>query len=115
MANKMTPGSNLRWESMRMILPEQRELWLKHQKDQKKAKKPLLDEQQWQEFEWLLGEAMRENEKLTFTYWKDGYFYDVTGFCHYVNMNQKQFHVKSEDEVLYIKFDSISDISRAAH
>ncbi|SFQ38776.1 YolD-like family protein [Salibacterium halotolerans] len=77
MANKLTPGSNMRWESMRMILPEWREQWLRHQQEQKKSKKPVLDEQQWEEFEWILNEAMRKNAELVFTYWEDGYFYNV--------------------------------------
>ncbi|MDQ0299619.1 REP element-mobilizing transposase RayT [Salibacterium salarium] len=114
MANKLTPGSNMRWESMRMILPEHREQWLKHQEKAKKSKKPVLDEQQWEEFEWLLSEAIQEKEELKFTYWEDGYFYDVIGYCHYINTKQKQFHIKNdEDEVNFISFDQIIDIKRA--
>ncbi|SFP12170.1 YolD-like family protein [Salibacterium halotolerans] len=114
MANKLTPGSNMRWESMRMILPEWRDAWLQHQKEQKKVKKPVLDEQQWEEFEWLLNEAMKENAELVFTYWKDGFFYDVAGWCHHVNTSQQQFHIKdSEDDVHYVPFDQLTDIKRA--
>ncbi|WP_051302782.1 YolD-like family protein [Salibacterium aidingense] len=107
MANKLTPGSNLKWESMRMILPEQREMWLEHQEKQRRVKKPVLDEQQWEEFEWLLAEAMKENAELVFTYWAD----DAVGWCHYVNTDQKQFHVKdNEKDVHFISFDLITNI-----
>lgn len=32
--NKLTPGSNMRWESSRMVLPEHREALLQHKGDQ---------------------------------------------------------------------------------
>ncbi|SDJ06150.1 YolD-like family protein [Alteribacillus bidgolensis] len=44
MANKLTPESNLRWESTRWVLPEHREMWLNRQEKAKRIRKPTLDE-----------------------------------------------------------------------
>ncbi|MFB5664317.1 YolD-like family protein [Alteribacillus sp. HJP-4] len=109
--NKLTPDSNLRWESMRMILPEHREQWLEHQYNQKKQKKPELDPQRWEELEWLLAEAMHNNKTLQFTYWENGFFHSVTGKCHYINHVQKQFHLIKDEEVYYLAFDNLADIT----
>lgn len=111
--NKLTPGSNLRWESSRMILPEHREQWLQHQNEQTKQKKPELDPQRWEEFEWLLGDAMRKDDTLRFTYWQDGLFFEIIGKCHYINHTQKQFHVTTEDDIQYLRFEDLADLALA--
>lgn len=109
--NKLTPGSNLRWESMRMILPEHREMWLKHREGMNKVEKPELDEQRWEEFEQTIREAMEYDSFLEFTYWQDGQFYELVGTCEYVNLDQKQFHIIDTDEdIQYLKFDKTLNI-----
>ncbi|WP_081833872.1 YolD-like family protein [Geomicrobium sp. JCM 19055] len=109
--NKLTAGSNMRWESMRMILPEQREEWLKHQHDNKKVKQPVLDEQQWEDFGRIVAECMEYKHLIRFEYWDDGFFYEVIGECHHINGDQKQFHIlDTEDEIHYLKFEIISNI-----
>ncbi|MBB6450243.1 hypothetical protein HNR44_002226 [Geomicrobium halophilum] len=109
--NKMTPGSNLRWEYMRMILPEHREMWLKYRKSMEEVNKPELDEQRWEEFERTINEAMEFGSPLEFTYWNDGHFYEVVGTCKYVNVDQKQFHLIDVDgDIHYLKFDKIVNI-----
>ncbi|WP_051302737.1 YolD-like family protein [Salibacterium aidingense] len=108
--NKLTPGSNMRWESSRMILPEHREQWLKHQEKQERVKKPELDPQRWEELEWLLGDAMRRHHLLRFTYWKEGFFYEIIGTCHYINHEQQQFHLQTKDGVQYLHFKDLVNI-----
>ncbi|QQK74849.1 YolD-like family protein [Salicibibacter cibarius] len=106
--NKLTPGSNLRWESSRMILPEHREQWLKHQQETRKAKKPMLDEQRWLEFEFVISEAMASNEPVKFIYWENGEFFDLIGHCHYINTDQQQFHIVcTQSDIHYLKFEKV--------
>ncbi|SDH89355.1 YolD-like protein [Alteribacillus persepolensis] len=109
--NKLTPGSNLRWESSRMILPEHREKWLNHQKQQAKQKKPEMDPQRWEELEWMLGDAMRNDAVLCFTYWRDGFFHKIIGRCSYINHVQKQFHLATGDGTVYLRFEDLADIA----
>ncbi|AXF54641.1 YolD-like family protein [Salicibibacter kimchii] len=109
--NKLTPGSNMRWESMRMILPEHRERWLQHRESMKKVEKPVLDEQKWEEIERTINEAMEYGSLLEFTYWEDGFFYSIVGVCERVNVEQKQFHIiDGEDDIHYLKFDVVTNI-----
>ncbi|AXF56756.1 YolD-like family protein [Salicibibacter kimchii] len=78
--NKLTPGSNMRWESLRVILPEHRERWLQHREGMKKVEKPELEEQKWEEFEQTIRESMEYGSFLEFTYWEDGTF--MSGLDH---------------------------------
>nr|WP_275899608.1 YolD-like family protein [Bacillus piscicola] len=97
-----------------MILPEHREQWLHHQHEQTKQKKPELDPQRWEELEWLLGDAMRQDAALCFTYWRDGFFFHTVGTCHYINHDQKQFHLLTEDGVVYLHFADLVNITTLA-
>ncbi|GAA5417728.1 hypothetical protein Pryu01_02803 [Paraliobacillus ryukyuensis] len=44
--NKLTPDSNIMWESSRMMLPEHKEVLRKHHQQQDKREKPIIEEQQ---------------------------------------------------------------------
>ncbi|MGF9712805.1 YolD-like family protein [Paenibacillus naphthalenovorans] len=44
--NKLTPGKNLLWESMRIILPEHREALHQHKIKSSQRKRPALDDQE---------------------------------------------------------------------
>jgi catalase (peroxidase I) len=49
--NKLTPGSNLLWESSRMILPEHKERILSHRDEVRRGgrrERPVMDEQEWE-------------------------------------------------------------------
>ncbi|MFB5661137.1 YolD-like family protein [Alteribacillus sp. HJP-4] len=113
MVNKLTAESNLRWESMRMILPEYREKWLDVLGIKRKRMKPSVDEQQWQEFEWLLKEAMTTDLELTFTFWKNGYFLETSDRCTWINSSQGLLHIEKNDEVIFIIAEHIADIRRS--
>ncbi|MBB6451356.1 hypothetical protein HNR44_003363 [Geomicrobium halophilum] len=109
--NKLTPGSNMRWESSRMILPEHREQWLCYREQQQKVARPLLDEQRWSEIEWVLREGMNENASLVFTYWENGAVYKVVGTCQFIDHTFKQFRVHAEDgEAYYLDFSAIVNV-----
>ncbi|MFC4387188.1 YolD-like family protein [Gracilibacillus marinus] len=56
--SKLTLGSNILWESSRMMLPEHKEVLVKHQQQLNKKKKPIVDEQQLEEFSLVIQEAL---------------------------------------------------------
>ncbi|WP_152654520.1 YolD-like family protein [Oceanobacillus sp. CFH 90083] len=62
--NKLTSGSNLLWESSRMMLPEHKEVLQRHKKELNKRIKPILDEQQVELFSQSIAEAMKQNKKV---------------------------------------------------
>lgn len=63
--NKVTPGSNLVWESSRMMLPEHREALLDYVRESQQAARPELDEQQLERIARMINEAYIHKAKLS--------------------------------------------------
>ncbi len=112
--NKLTEGHNLMWESMRMMLPEHVEAILEWQRSLEKVKKPIIDEQQWEEFGQIIQEAMTNNQRVKFTVWKDGFFEDVKGWVHNIDPQLKRIRINIDEfDVDYISFEVIASIEFA--
>lgn len=56
-SNKLTPGSNLVWESSRMMLPEHREALLAYVQKCRQMERPELDEQQLERISRVIQQA----------------------------------------------------------
>ncbi|WP_298788536.1 YolD-like family protein [uncultured Marinococcus sp.] len=79
-SNKLTPTSNLRWESSRMILPEWRKQWLQRQEAQTWQDPPEMDDQMMEEYMQIIHDGMAYTWLLEVTYWQDGQFHMTTGY-----------------------------------
>lgn len=65
---------NLLWESSRMILPEHRKKLLEYRDQAERAAKyrrPIWDEQQLEEFQFMLSWAIGENREVTLSYYTE--------------------------------------------
>ncbi|WP_010630355.1 YolD-like family protein [Sporolactobacillus vineae] len=78
-ANKLTKGSNMRWESSRMILPEHVQALRQHLHTLQKTDRPQLDEQEMAEINRMLRIAAEEGRAVTVRYYKDGFIRAVHG------------------------------------
>lgn len=75
--NMLSPGSNMRWESSRMMLPEHKEALLARKQDQKKVEKPQLDEQQIEDLEMLIQQSHEYKFALSIELYDDGLFREI--------------------------------------
>lgn len=75
--NKLTPGSNVMWESNRIILPEHKDRIRKHQQEMEKKEKPILDEQQKMDINMKLQLAIQNDLTVEVKYFEDGEFLTV--------------------------------------
>lgn len=73
--SKLSKGHNLRWESSRMMLPEHVTELNKSRLNNTKSKKPIIDEQQWNEFSLVFTEAQHLDRKIKITIWDDGFLW----------------------------------------
>lgn len=73
MENKLTPGSNVRWESMRMMIPEHVKALRQHARDRQKIERPELCEDDIAEIEHELRLAIKKYEMIEMSYYKDGF------------------------------------------
>ncbi|WP_100488735.1 YolD-like family protein [Sporolactobacillus pectinivorans] len=77
--NKLTKGSNMRWESSRMMLPEHVQALRKHFRNNEKISRPLLDEQEWEEIGRTINIAIAEARPVSVRYYKNGFIETMTG------------------------------------
>ncbi|MBU9720140.1 YolD-like family protein [Bacillus alkalicola] len=107
--NNNKDRGTIKWTAM--MLPEHVGMLRDLEHNLKKQPKPEIDEQKLEEYEFTICEALEFNKELTFHYWKNGFFEDVTGHVHYIDHITKRLHIKSTSgDVEYIKIDCITSI-----
>ncbi|MDQ0213775.1 hypothetical protein J2S13_000169 [Oikeobacillus pervagus] len=82
---------NIKWVSM--MLPEHVKLLREYNESLNKIKKPVLDEQKYEEFNIVVCEAMEENTTLQFTYYQKGESKKLIGHIHDVNLLKNELRI----------------------
>ncbi|WEG14369.1 YolD-like family protein [Pullulanibacillus sp. KACC 23026] len=110
--NKLTPGSNLMWESSRMMLPEHREQFLEHRRDLRKNSLPVLDEQEREQLDRALLQAFDTQSNIALTLFNPYQNEVWYGRILALNSRQKQLKFMTEDgEPKWIELHSILELS----
>ncbi|MCZ0067612.1 YolD-like family protein [Bacillus sonorensis] len=105
---------SIKWVSM--MLPEHVELLREYHEDLDKVKKPVLDEQKYEEFNDMICEAMEENRPLQFAYYQKGEVSMLAGRVHYVDALKRELRIVSHtDETYVLKLDDIIEIEYDCH
>ncbi|WP_026672107.1 YolD-like family protein [Alkalihalobacterium bogoriense] len=100
---------NIKWTAM--MIPEHVSRLRKVAEELTTVKKPIVDIQQLEEFEYFICEAMEHNHVLTFVYWDDGKYGIVLGKVHYIDSVNKQLRVVDQfDERHYIPIAHLVDV-----
>ncbi|MCY7919178.1 YolD-like family protein [Bacillus vallismortis] len=80
--------------------------------DVSKIEKPSLDDQQIEEMDLLVSEALEFNKELQFRLFNDGFVENVTGRVHYINFEQQKLHVEDQnDNTVYINMNNIIGVT----
>jgi hypothetical protein len=90
------------------LQPEQkkmrRDFWL----DTERIKKPLIDEQQTEEFDLRIIYSMEYNHYVKLTVWNDGFTRDIDGRVHYVDPITHELRIELKPgEFERVAFDSV--------
>lgn len=107
--NKLTKGSNLRWESSRIMLPEHKEELIKLGKDKEKVPKPILDEQELEQINIDIYNSLNYTMTIKITIWEDGYVKPIEGIVDKIDYVSKTLLIDTDKEILRL---SINDISK---
>ncbi|WP_408008283.1 YolD-like family protein [Pseudalkalibacillus sp. A8] len=83
-----------------MMLPEHVELLRRHEEGHGKSSKPFLDEQQYNEFNELILEAMEVNRTLEFSYYDRGSIKQFVGSVHYFDEIGKELRIFDLDRAI---------------
>ncbi|WP_348711208.1 YolD-like family protein [Bacillus subtilis] len=80
--------------------------------DVSKIEKPSLDDQQIEEMDLLVSEALEFNKELKFKLFNNGFVENVTGRVHYINFEQQKLHVKDQnDNTVFINMNNIIGVT----
>ncbi|MFV9832743.1 hypothetical protein A4A36_11595 [Bacillus subtilis] len=100
----------IKWTSM--MLPEHLIQLKQDLIDVSKIEKPSLDDQQIEEMDLLVSEALEFNKELRFNLFNNGFVENVTGRVHYINFEQQKLHVKDQnDNTVYINMNNIIGVT----
>ncbi|AFQ58098.1 YolD [Bacillus subtilis QB928] len=100
----------IKWTSM--MLPEHLTQLKQDLIDVSKIEKPSLDDQQIEEMDILVSEALEFNKELQFKLFHNGFVENVTGRVHYINFEQQKLHVKDQnDNTVYINMNNIIGVT----
>ncbi|CAF1854094.1 MULTISPECIES: YolD-like family protein [Bacillus] len=100
----------IKWTSM--MLPEHLTQLKQDLIDVSKIEKPSLDDQQIEEMDLLVSEALEFNKELKFKLFNNGFVENVNGRVHYINFEQHRLHVKDQnDNTVYINMNNIIGVT----
>ncbi|MGP9035824.1 YolD-like family protein [Bacillus stercoris] len=100
----------IKWTSM--MLPEHLTQLKQDLIDVSKIEKPSLDDQQIEEMDLLVSEALEFNKELQFKLFHNGVVENVTGRVHYINFDQQKLHIKDQnDNTIYITMNNIIGVT----
>jgi hypothetical protein len=108
---KLTPGTNLRWESSRMILPEHREAIIERNQKSNIQAKPVLDDQELQEISNAMYSSYIQKTLISLVLYGEYENRTINGIVQRVDSTNHQIRiddewVKQEDIMGYVREDA---------
>jgi len=90
------------------MLPEHVKLLRGFDRDQDKVDKPILDENQLEEINLLICEAMEYNQAIVFTYFERGYYRTCISYAHYVDVIKQELRIIDfHNDEIKLKYEEI--------
>ncbi|MGR0121617.1 YolD-like family protein [Bacillus halotolerans] len=100
----------IKWTSL--MLPEHLTQLKQDLIDESKIGKPSLDEQQIEEIDLIVSEALEFNKELRFKLFNDGFVENFIGKVHYINFEQQKLHAKDQhNNTVYINIKDIIGVT----
>ncbi|MFD0716455.1 YolD-like family protein [Paenibacillus sp. GCM10027626] len=105
--NKLTPGSNLFWESSRMMLPEHKLEIVQHRESLKKREKPQLDSQAIEDIMYKISESQEYKSEITVTLFDEYEDEQITGYVVRVDERRGKILLQAAAGDEWIEFKRI--------
>ncbi|QLG39414.1 YolD-like family protein [Paenibacillus sp. E222] len=100
------------YEGSRMILPEHKEAYLAHMREQERRGKPVLDEQEVQLIEQAIFESYKEQVPVTLTVFNPFDDEDIRGVIASVDRGRRAVKiVRGEEDYSWIRLEEITRAS----
>jgi hypothetical protein len=105
--HKNTPGSNMFWESSRIMLPEHKAELLKYQEETRKKPRPELDEQEQEDIARGIGYSYGTKQPVSFILYGEFEDRTLTGVVTKVDQQLKRIKVEFGEEWEWVNFKDI--------
>lgn len=110
-ANKLTAGSNLMWESSRMMLPEHVAALNEQKRESMKKARPELDEQAFLEIFYSIDEAYNSQSLVKVIIFDDYEDREYIGVITKVDQQLKKIKLEQdEDQYEWVQVENILEI-----
>lgn len=96
LGNKLTPGSNMFWESSRMIMPEHKEAYVEHVREKSKKGRVYLDDQEKEIVSRALAVSNQQRMPINVQLYDEFEDRRVIGVVEQVDIRLKRFKVDGE-------------------
>lgn len=94
---KWAPFKSVPWDGYKKIY-----------EDDRKIKRPTLDEDELEIINYRLTESLESNSTLIFSLYKDGFIINKTGIVSKIDSYQRKIHIKDVDGyVAFLRFEDI--------
>lgn len=101
----------MKWQGA-FFMPEHVKMLKQISYDDKKQKKPQLDEQEFEEIGFVVMDSLNYTIPIKVTIWQDGFFQAVIGVVDKVDILMKYILFDTEDGERKIKIDEITGVER---
>lgn len=109
---KIHDRGNLKWQPF--LLPEHRALLNELKNEDQKVEMPVLDQQQLEEFNQVICDAMAFNQPLEIAYYQNGKVKQVICHVHYIDAHHHELRTLDQSRhVCIIKMDKIAGVQFA--
>lgn len=105
--NKLTPGSNMLWESSRMMLPQHKESALQQQKNETKRHRVELDDQEKEKIARFLMTAHKTRQPIRLRMYDEYEDVYVIGVIEHLGSQTARFRVDGE----WFAMEDITELS----
>jgi hypothetical protein len=97
----------MKWQGA-FFMPEHIKLLKELKEDGNKQKKPIVDEQEFEEIGIVVMESLSHIFPIKLTLWDYGYFFDVIGIVNKVDFIEKKIFVQTDLENKIIAIEKIT-------
>jgi hypothetical protein len=108
--NKLTPGTNLKWESSRMMLPEHVEALRFHHEDKKRKQRPDLDEQELMEIDRMIRQYIDSDVELYMVVFGEFEDREIKVKFKKIDPQLKRVKIEHGDDFEWFAFEDILEI-----
>lgn len=101
----------LKWQPA-LFMPEHRKMLNQLSVDDKKQRKPVLDEQEFEEIGYLFMESLNYSILIRITVWKGGFFEATTGIVDKVDELMKYILFETDNDIRKLFIEDILQAER---